>query len=216
MTWRCAESERYHATAAAPTLSPEEFEEGQFIYFDRCSGCHGSLRKGATGPNITDEKMLKKSLKELEEMIWDGTDAGMPGWGRTGEMNREETALMAKYVQLPAPIPPEMLADELSLNRLWDHEDFDGIGTNRNTPPASEPNGATCGLCLISMSRVEVATRFFSPPEKVFKGLCMEQEKWVQDSESRREILLWENFDRDAIMDDFYSTLEGTSGAAAD
>ena len=100
------------ASAGAPTLSPEEFAEGQYIYFDRCSGCHGALRKGATGPNITDEKMLKKSLKELEEMIWDGTDAGMPGWGRTGEMNREETALMAKYVQLPAPIPPEMgLAD---------------------------------------------------------------------------------------------------------
>jgi nitrite reductase (NO-forming)/hydroxylamine reductase len=100
------------AMAGAPTLSSEDFEKGQFIYFDRCSGCHGALRKGATGPNITDEKMLKKSLKELEDVIWDGTDAGMPGWGRTGEMNREETALMAKYVQLPAPIPPELgLAD---------------------------------------------------------------------------------------------------------
>jgi nitrite reductase (NO-forming)/hydroxylamine reductase len=51
--------------------------------------------------------MLKKTLPELEEMIFDGTDAGMPGWGRTGELTKEETALMAKYLQHPAPIPPE-------------------------------------------------------------------------------------------------------------
>jgi nitrite reductase (NO-forming)/hydroxylamine reductase len=95
-----------------PTLSDEDFERAEFIYFDRCSGCHGALRKGATGPNITDETMLTKTLKKLQKTIYDGTDAGMPGWGRTGEMTDEETALMAKFVQLPAPIPPEMgLAD---------------------------------------------------------------------------------------------------------
>jgi nitrite reductase (NO-forming)/hydroxylamine reductase len=61
--------------------------------------------------------MTKKTLKELEEMIFEGTEAGMPGWGRTGEMNREETELMAKYVQLPAPVPPEMgLAD---MKKTW-------------------------------------------------------------------------------------------------
>ena len=32
----------------------------------------------------------------------------MPGWGRTGELTSAETALMAKSVQIPAPIPPEM------------------------------------------------------------------------------------------------------------
>jgi nitrite reductase (NO-forming)/hydroxylamine reductase len=103
----------------APTLSEKEFKDAEFIYFDRCSGCHGALRKGATGPNITDEKMLKKDLAKLEEMIYDGTDAGMPGWGRTGEMNREQTQLMAKFVQLPAPVPPEMgLADMRKTHKL--------------------------------------------------------------------------------------------------
>jgi nitrite reductase (NO-forming)/hydroxylamine reductase len=98
--------------AAVPELSDEEFEQAEFIYFDRCSGCHGALRKGATGPNITDEKMVTKSLSKLEETIYEGTDAGMPGWGRTGELDKEQTALMAKFVQLPVPIPPELsLAD---------------------------------------------------------------------------------------------------------
>ena len=98
---------------AAPTLSEEEFAKGEFIYFDRCSGCHGALRKGATGPAITAEKMSKKSIAELEEMIYEGTDAGMPGWGRTGELSKAESDLMAKYVQLPAPVPPEMSLKEM-------------------------------------------------------------------------------------------------------
>jgi nitrite reductase (NO-forming)/hydroxylamine reductase len=100
-------------SAAAAELSDADFERGSFIYFDRCSGCHGALRKGATGPNITDEQTQKQTLDNLEDTIFEGTDAGMPGWGRTGELTREETALMAKYVQLPAPIPPEMGLKEM-------------------------------------------------------------------------------------------------------
>lgn len=98
--------------AEVPKLSAEELEKGTFIYFNRCAGCHGTLRKGATGPNISDEAMLEKTLVQLEEVIHDGTDAGMPGWGRTGELTRAEAQLMAKFLQNPAPIPPEMsLAD---------------------------------------------------------------------------------------------------------
>jgi len=103
-----------------PTLSDDEMAKAEFIYFDRCSGCHGALRKGATGPNISDEVMLKKSLGELETTIFEGTDAGMPGWGRTGELTAAESALMAKFVQLPAPTPPEMgLKDMKATHKLY-------------------------------------------------------------------------------------------------
>jgi len=37
------------ANAEGPTLSPEAFEKSKTIYFQRCAGCHGTLRKGATG-----------------------------------------------------------------------------------------------------------------------------------------------------------------------
>ena len=30
-----------------PDITAEEFKAAQFMYFDRCSGCHGALRKGA-------------------------------------------------------------------------------------------------------------------------------------------------------------------------
>lgn len=101
------------AAAGAPELSEQEFEKAKFIYFDRCSGCHGTLRKGATGPAISDVEMLEKALPKLEETIYEGTDAGMPGWGRTGEMTKEETALMAKFLQHPAPLPPEMSLEDM-------------------------------------------------------------------------------------------------------
>jgi len=32
--------------------------------------------------------------------------------------------------------------------------------------------------------------------------------KWVERPENPRKIILWENFDKDAIMQDFYATME--------
>ena len=37
------------AKPGAPALTAAEFERGKEIYFQRCAGCHGVLRKGATG-----------------------------------------------------------------------------------------------------------------------------------------------------------------------
>jgi nitrite reductase (NO-forming)/hydroxylamine reductase len=33
----------------APAMTKAEFEQAKEIYFQRCAGCHGVLRKGATG-----------------------------------------------------------------------------------------------------------------------------------------------------------------------
>lgn len=95
------------ALQPVPELSKEDFQKGQQIYFDRCSGCHGALRKGATGPDITPTKTRLKTLEALEKILFDGTDGGMPGWGKSGFMTKAETELMAKYVQNDAPMPPE-------------------------------------------------------------------------------------------------------------
>ena len=37
----------------APPVTPAEFERATKIYFERCAGCHGVLRKGATGKPLT-------------------------------------------------------------------------------------------------------------------------------------------------------------------
>ena len=33
-------------------MTPDEKEKAKKIYFERCTGCHGVLRKGATGKNL--------------------------------------------------------------------------------------------------------------------------------------------------------------------
>ena len=40
------------AYAQAPDMSKEEKEQAKKVYFERCAGCHGVLRKGATGKNL--------------------------------------------------------------------------------------------------------------------------------------------------------------------
>ena len=39
----------------APPMTQAEFEVGRKTYFERCAGCHGVLRKGATGKALTPE-----------------------------------------------------------------------------------------------------------------------------------------------------------------
>ena len=89
-----------------PELSKEQTDKAVDIYFDRCSGCHGALRKGATGPNITPAKTRKKTLAKLEKILYEGTDGGMPAWGTDGFISRDDAKLLAKFVQIEAPQPP--------------------------------------------------------------------------------------------------------------
>jgi nitrite reductase (NO-forming)/hydroxylamine reductase len=37
-----------------PVMTPAEFSKSTQIYFERCAGCHGVLRKGATGKALTN------------------------------------------------------------------------------------------------------------------------------------------------------------------
>ncbi|MBL0710586.1 MAG: cytochrome c, partial [Colwellia sp.] len=50
-------------SAAEPTLSEADFDKAKLQYFQRCAGCHGTLRKGATGKNLEPKNTLKKGQK---------------------------------------------------------------------------------------------------------------------------------------------------------
>ena len=95
-----------NVSAAAPTLSEADFENSKTIYFQRCAGCHGTLRKGATGKNLLPANTQKLGTERLEKIITYGTEGGMNNFDH--EMTKEEIATMAKYIQLEPPIPPEM------------------------------------------------------------------------------------------------------------
>ncbi|MCQ4260829.1 nitrite reductase [Stutzerimonas stutzeri] len=91
----------------APDLSAAEFEHAKEIYFQRCAGCHGVLRKGATGKPLTPDITQQRGQQFLEALITYGSPAGMPNWGTSGGLTADEITLMAKYIQHTPPTPPE-------------------------------------------------------------------------------------------------------------
>ncbi|MEI6722263.1 MAG: cytochrome D1 domain-containing protein [Betaproteobacteria bacterium] len=93
--------------AKAPPMTKAEFEKGRVIYFERCAGCHGVLRKGATGKALTPDLTMAKGSEILKVFIKYGSPAGMPNWGTSGELNDAEVDLMARYIQQEPPVPPE-------------------------------------------------------------------------------------------------------------
>ncbi|BAL25833.1 nitrite reductase [Azoarcus sp. KH32C] len=91
----------------APKMSKAEFDKARNIYFQRCAGCHGVLRKGATGKPLTPDITLSRGSEYLKVFIKYGSPAGMPNWGTSGELSDDEVDLMARYVQQTPPQPPE-------------------------------------------------------------------------------------------------------------
>jgi nitrite reductase (NO-forming) / hydroxylamine reductase len=91
----------------APPMTVAEFDTARNIYFQRCAGCHGVLRKGATGKPLTPDITLGKGTDYLKVFIAYGSPAGMPNWQTSGEMTEQEVDIMARYIQHDAPVPPE-------------------------------------------------------------------------------------------------------------
>jgi len=91
----------------APPVSPEEFARAKQIYFERCAGCHGVLRKGATGKPLTPEITLPKGTEYLKVFIAYGSPGGMPNWQTSGELSEKDVDLMARFLQHEPPTPPE-------------------------------------------------------------------------------------------------------------
>ncbi|MFO1273877.1 MAG: cytochrome D1 domain-containing protein [Rubrivivax sp.] len=97
----------------APQMTQAEFDRARQIYFERCAGCHGVLRKGATGKPLTPDITLAKGTDYLKVFIAYGSPAGMPNWQTSGEMDEKTVDLMARYVQQDPPQPPEFGMKEM-------------------------------------------------------------------------------------------------------
>ena len=95
-------------------LNDAEFEQATGMYFQRCAGCHGVLRKGATGKNLEPQAnaakksrgTLKLGTKRLARIIKLGTEGGMNNFDDI--FSDEEIDLLARFVQMEPPVPPEM------------------------------------------------------------------------------------------------------------
>jgi nitrite reductase (NO-forming) / hydroxylamine reductase len=92
---------------AANKLTAEETEQANRIFFERCAGCHGVLRKGATGKNLEPERTRDLGYEHLRDFITYGSPGGMPNWGTSGELTETEIDLMARYLLEEPGTPPE-------------------------------------------------------------------------------------------------------------
>ncbi|MBL6958531.1 MAG: c-type cytochrome [Rhodospirillales bacterium] len=95
-----------YTSAADPTMSEKDFEEAKNLYFQRCAGCHGVLRKGATGKNLEPKSTKKLGQKRLERIITLGTEGGMNNFDDL--FTKEEIKKLATYIQMPPPPPAEL------------------------------------------------------------------------------------------------------------
>jgi len=96
-----------------PALSKAEFDQANRIYFERCAGCHGVLRKGATGKPLTPDLTKKLGYEYLRDFITYGSPGGMPNWGSSGQLSESEVALMARYLLNDPAQPPEFGLKEM-------------------------------------------------------------------------------------------------------
>ncbi|MDP3512634.1 MAG: nitrite reductase [Sulfuritalea sp.] len=126
----------------APPMTKAEFEQAKEIYFQRCAGCHGGLRKGATGKPLTTDKTLASGTEYLKVFIKYGSPAGMPNWGTSGELTDPQVDLMARYVQQEPPTPPEWGMKEMLASQKV------------NVPPSQRPTKKMNNLDLANLFSV--------------------------------------------------------------
>ncbi|MGB5740191.1 MAG: c-type cytochrome, partial [Woeseia sp.] len=96
-----------------PVLSEAEYATATKVYFQRCAGCHGVLRKGATGKPLTPDITRTKGTDYLKALITYGSPAGMPNWGTSGELTETEIDILARFLQQEPPEPPEFGMEDM-------------------------------------------------------------------------------------------------------
>ncbi len=90
-----------------PNLSAADYQKTNQIYFERCAGCHGVLRKGATGKPLTTKVTRENGFEYVRDFITYGSPAGMPNWGEGGGLSKHEIDNMAAYLLMEPAQPPE-------------------------------------------------------------------------------------------------------------
>ncbi len=102
-------------------ITDAEMKRGSQIFFDKCAGCHGSTRKGATGPSLLPDGDGKAAATKvlgvagLRTFIENGTPGGMPEW--KGILTDEEIELLTRFLQVDPPkVPPYGLEE---MTKSW-------------------------------------------------------------------------------------------------
>ena len=99
--------------SAPVALTETQFNQSRDLYFNRCAGCHGLYRTGATGPNIGEARSQWIGTEGLGALLRHGTPRGMPNFGTSGLVTEEEITLLSAFLQLPPPEAPALPMAEI-------------------------------------------------------------------------------------------------------
>jgi nitrite reductase (NO-forming)/hydroxylamine reductase len=102
-----ADDTRRFINSEGPRITQDEFDTATGIFFEHCAGCHGVLRKGAAGKALTTDITREKGTDYLKALITYGSAAGMPNWGTSRDLSKEEIDMLARFLQHEPPAPPE-------------------------------------------------------------------------------------------------------------
>ena len=108
-----ADETRQLQSKEGPALGDEQYAMATQLYFERCAGCHGVLRKGATGKPLTPDITRARGTEYLKALITYGSPAGMPNWGTSGELTPDQVDVMARFLQQEPPSPPEFGLEDM-------------------------------------------------------------------------------------------------------
>lgn len=108
-----ATTENTTTSATPAAFSEADAAAAKEIFFDRCAGCHGTLRKGATGPNIEPKRAHEIGASGIETTLTNGRPGGMPPFGKEGLLSNKEIKLMSAFLFQPPPEPPARPLDAI-------------------------------------------------------------------------------------------------------
>jgi purine nucleosidase len=176
---------------------------------------------------------LKKdpSIASKVRVVWLGSNYPEPG-----EYNQENDEGALQYV-LDTSVPFEIAlvrygtpsgTDHVRVTRDEIHQRMPGKGPRIRTPVTGRNGGkfATFGdysvdlfdhielsgtppsRALYDMAAVAIVKHPAWAHPRTIPAPTLENGKWVERPDNPRTITIWENFDRDAIMQDFYATME--------
>ena len=83
-------------------MTQAEFDKAREIYFQRCAGCRRAAQgrdRQAADPGHHAGQGYRLPWVFIEY----GSPAGMPNWGTSGELSKDEVDLMARYIKQDAP-----------------------------------------------------------------------------------------------------------------
>ncbi|NAS10688.1 nucleoside hydrolase [Poritiphilus flavus] len=217
----------------APTFDPENYDGQEAVDFILESTKKDSVIIIAVGKLTNVALALKKdpSFASRTRIVWLGSNYPEPG-----EYNQDNDTIAMNYV-LNTDIPFEMVTvrygdpsgtDAVKVTQSEINTKMPGLGPKATSPITGRHGGTFETFGDYSVSLFEYIDYHGDPPSRplfdmvavaLLKNQAWGEQKtipapvlidntWIERPDNPRKIILWENFDKQGLLEDFYATLE--------